>query len=103
MICMLLGRSAGLLHTSLLLIFYRNVSVTLFKVSSDTTKLPDPRGSLSTTVPSSSIDSANAEVKQVIKTKESESSNAVRGGVSPVLWMEQFWNDHLQKIRLQNF
>ena len=31
-----------------------------FKVSSDTTKLPDPRGPLSTTVPSSSIESANS-------------------------------------------
>ena len=37
--------------------------------SSDTTKLPDPRGPLSTTVPSSSIESANAEVKRVIKTE----------------------------------
>ena len=42
-----------------------------FKVSSDTTKLPDPRGPLSTTVPSSSIESANTEVKQVIEIKES--------------------------------
>ena len=68
MICMLLDR---LLHTSsLLLNFYRNVSVTL-KVSSDTTKLPDPCGPLPTTVPSSSIESANAEVKQVIETEES--------------------------------
>ena len=31
-----------------------------FKASSDTTKLPDPRGPLSTTVPSSSIESANS-------------------------------------------
>ena len=42
-----------------------------FKASSDTTKLPDPRGPLSTTVPSSSIESANAEVKRVIETEES--------------------------------
>ena len=56
--------------TSLLLNFYRNVSVTL-KASSDTTKLPDPCGPLPTTVPSSSIESANAEVKQVIETEES--------------------------------
>ena len=46
-----------------------------FKASSDTTKLPDPRGPLSTTVPSSSIESANAQVKRVIKTEESESSD----------------------------
>ena len=39
-----------------------------FKPSSDT-KLPDPRGPLSTTVPSS-IAAANAEVKRVIETKE---------------------------------
>ena len=42
-----------------------------FKASSDTTKLPDPRGPLSMTVPSSSIESANAEVKRVIETEES--------------------------------
>ena len=60
-----------LLTTSSLLNFYRNVSVMLFMVSSDTTKLPDPHGPLSTTVPSSSIQSANAEVKRVIETKES--------------------------------
>ena len=42
-----------------------------FKASSDTTKLPDPRGTLSTTVPLSSIESANAEVKRVIETRES--------------------------------
>ena len=42
-----------------------------FKASSDTTMLPDPRGRLSTTVPSSSIESANAEVNQVIETEES--------------------------------
>ena len=41
-----------------------------FNVSSDTTKLPDPRGPLSTTVPSLSIESTNAEVKQVIKIEE---------------------------------
>ena len=41
-----------------------------FKASSDTTKLPDPHGPLSTTVPSSSIESANAEVKRVIETEE---------------------------------
>ena len=70
MICMLLDR---LLHTSLLLLnFYRNVSVTLYKVSSDTTMLPDPHGPLSTTVPSLSIESANAEVKRVIKTENSD-------------------------------
>ena len=40
-----------------------------FKSSSDT-KLPDPRGPLSTTVPSSSIAAANAEVKRVIETEE---------------------------------
>ena len=40
-----------------------------FKVSSDTTNLPDPHGPLSTTVPSLSIESANAEVKRVIKQK----------------------------------
>ena len=43
-----------------------------FKVSSDTTKLPDPRGPLSTTVPSSSIESANAEVERVIETEENQ-------------------------------
>ena len=32
-----------------------------FKMSSDTTNLPDPRGPLSMTVPLSSIESANAE------------------------------------------
>ena len=70
MICMLLDR---LLHTSsLLLNFYRNVSVTFFKVSSDTTKLPDPRGPLSTTVPSLSIESASTEVKRVIETENSD-------------------------------
>ena len=42
-----------------------------FNVSSDTTKLPDPRGPLSTTVLSSSIESANAEVKRVIETEKS--------------------------------
>ena len=42
-----------------------------FKVSSDTIKLPDPRGPQSTTVPSLSIESANAEVKRVIETEES--------------------------------
>ena len=44
-----------------------------FKESSDTTncKLPDPRGPLSMTVPSPSMESANAEVKRVIKTEES--------------------------------
>ena len=47
---------------------------------SDTTKLPDPRGSLSTTMPLSSIESANAEVKRVIKTKESESSDQQKRG-----------------------
>ena len=36
-----------------------------------TAKLPDPRGPLSMTVPSSSIESANAEVKRVIETEES--------------------------------
>ena len=56
----------------LLLNFYRNVSVTLFTVSSDTTKLPDPNGPLSTTVPSLSIESANAEVKRVIETENSD-------------------------------
>ena len=45
-----------------------------FKVSSDAAKLPDPRGPLSTKVPSSSIGSANAEVKRVI-----EESGADRG------------------------
>ena len=40
-----------------------------FKASSDITKLPDPRGPLSMTVPSLSIESANAEVKRVIKLK----------------------------------
>ena len=44
-----------------------------FKASSDNTKLSDPNGPLSMTVPSSSIESANAEVKRVIKTEESES------------------------------
>ena len=38
-------------------------------MSSDTTNLPDPRGPLSTTVPSLSIESANADVKRVIKLK----------------------------------
>ena len=61
-----------------------------FKASSDTTKFPDPRGPLSTTVPSSSIESANAQVKRVIKTVESESFDAARGGVSLVLWTEKF-------------
>ena len=42
-----------------------------FKASSDTTKLPDPCGPLSMTVPSSSIESANTEVKRVIETEES--------------------------------
>ena len=42
-----------------------------FKASSDTTKLPDPRGPLSKTVPSSSIESAYTEVKRVIETEES--------------------------------
>ena len=42
-----------------------------FKASSDTTKLPDPRGPLSKTVPSSSIESANTEMKRVIETEES--------------------------------
>ena len=49
-----------------------------FKASSDTTKLPNPRGPLSTTVPSSSIESANAEVKQVFETEES--SDRWKGG-----------------------
>ena len=43
----------------------------IFNVSSDSTKLPDPRGPLSTTVLSSSIESANAEVKRVIETEKS--------------------------------
>ena len=43
----------------------------LFKVCSDITKLSDPHGPLSTTVPLSSIESANAEVKRVIETGES--------------------------------
>ena len=68
------------------------------KASSDTTKLPDPRGPLSTTVPLSSIESANTEVKRMIKTEESESSDAVRDGVNQVLWTEQFWNGHPQKL-----
>ena len=72
MICMLLDRSAGLLYSSSLLLY--------FKASSDTTKLPDPRGPLSTTMPSSSMESANAEVKRVIKTEESESSDRRKGG-----------------------
>ena len=38
-----------------------------FKASSDTTKLPDPRGPLSTTVPSSSIESAKGRVKYRVK------------------------------------
>ena len=42
-----------------------------FKASSNTTKLPDPRGPLSKTVPSSSIESAYTEVKRVIETEES--------------------------------
>ena len=42
-----------------------------FNASSDITKLPDPCGPLSTTLPSSSIESANAEVKWAIETKES--------------------------------
>ena len=42
-----------------------------FKASSDTTKLLDPRGPLSTTVPSSSIESANTKVNQVIEIEES--------------------------------
>ena len=33
-----------------------------FKASGDTAKLPDPRGPLSTKVPSSAIESANAEL-----------------------------------------
>ena len=126
-----------------------------FKASSDTTKLPDPCGPLSTTVPSSSIESANAEVKWVIETEEfwstkkrplwevfswfqigkhaaengvfyakkfimKESSvqtwknaytrvfepprvHAVRGGVNQVLWAEQFWNGHLQKLDREIF
>ena len=51
-----------------------------FKVSSDITKLPDPRGPQSTTVPLLSIESANAEVKRVIKTEESESSDRQKRG-----------------------
>ena len=41
------------------------------KVLSDSTKLPDPRGPLSMKVLSSSIELANAEVKQVIEAEES--------------------------------
>ena len=70
--------SAGLLHTSSLLNFYRNISVCYLKASSDTTKFSDLRGSLSTTVPSSSIELANSEVKLVIETKES-SDRRIRG------------------------
>ena len=73
MICMLLDR---LLHTSSLLLNYRNVCYAiLIKASSDTTKLPDPCGSLSMTVPSLFIESANAEVNRVIETEESSDNH----------------------------
>ena len=42
----------------------------LFKVSGDTDKLPDPRGPLCMEMPSSSVKSANKEVKQVIESEE---------------------------------
>ena len=50
--------------------------------SSDTTKLPNPRGPLSTIVLSSSIESANAEVKRVIYgvIETEESSDWQKGG-----------------------
>ena len=60
-----------LLTSSLLLTSAGMSLLRCFKVSSDTTRLPDPRGPLSTTVPSSYIESANAEVKRVIETEES--------------------------------
>ena len=41
-----------------------------FKASSGTAKLPDPCGPQSTTIPLSSTESANAEVKRVIETEE---------------------------------
>ena len=41
-----------------------------FKLSSNTTKLPDPHSPLSTMVPLSSIESANTEVKRVIESEE---------------------------------
>ena len=41
-----------------------------FKASSDTTKLPDPRGPLSMTVPLSSIESANGRSEALIDEKE---------------------------------
>ena len=50
-----------------------------FKASGDTAKLPDPRGPLSTKVPSSAIESANAEVKRVIETGESGADRRKRG------------------------
>ena len=50
--------------------------------SSDTTKLPNPHGPLSTIVLSSSIESANAEVKRVIYgvIETEESSDRQKGG-----------------------
>ena len=50
-----------------------------FKASGDTAKLPDPRGPLSTKVPSSSIESANAKVKQVIESGKSSPDRQKRG------------------------
>ena len=51
-------------------------------LSSDTTKLPNPRGPLSMIVLSSSIESANAEVKRVIYgvIETDESSDRQKGG-----------------------
>ena len=50
-----------------------------FKASGDTAKLPNSHGPLSTKVPSSAIESANAEVKRVIETGERGADRRKRG------------------------